>query len=734
MEDSGLYIQMFSIHGLVRSENMELGYDADTGGQVKYVIELGAALARCESVRQVDLFTRRISDKAFSSDYSNAVEQVSERFRIVRVKCGGGKYIRKELLWPHLDEFVDNTVKFIRQNDSIPDLVHGHYADAGYVARQLSEIFGIPFVFTGHSLGRSKKQRLLLQGADEASLNRQIKIDHRIEAEEKILESAHMVVASTRQEKEDQYAAYRHADHPRYEVIPPGIGIEKFQPYYREETNGSVRSEEAQFARASMLKELNRFFLNPEKPVILMLCRPDKRKNIEGLVKSYGECPDLQAIANLAVFAGIRKDISEQEEGAREVLTQMLLLMDKYNLYGKMAIPKKHDFESEVPQLYRIAAELRGVFVNPALIEPFGITLLEASATGLPVVATNDGGPRDILKNCKSGVLVDPGDTRAISRAVKDILVHEEKWDLYSKNGIMNTRKFYTWDSHSQTYADRVRQLVKTHAKVKQKEKDAHAPVGRKLAELPRLLVTDIDNTLLGGPGEDVSKLTALLERHRQRLGFAVATGRGIESATSVLAEHGIPMPDILITGVGSEIHYGPSLFRDKGWETYISKNWNREKVARVLAADIDFLKPQEGEVQRPCKLSYYMKPGKDRLARIHNHLTRNRCNYTLIYSHEEYLDILPSRASKGKAVRYLSKKWEIPLNQILVCGDSGNDAEMLKGEPRAVVVGNYSPELEALRSGRRVYFADRSFAAGILEGIRHYKFLNPDSDLSTAV
>ena len=51
-QEEGLYIQMFSIHGLVRSENMELGRDADTGGQIKYVIELGKALADREEIRR----------------------------------------------------------------------------------------------------------------------------------------------------------------------------------------------------------------------------------------------------------------------------------------------------------------------------------------------------------------------------------------------------------------------------------------------------------------------------------------------------------------------------------------------------------------------------------------------------------------------------------------------------------------------------------------------------------
>ena len=148
---------MYSIHGLLRAENMELGRDADTGGQIKYVVELATYLSRLEEVEQVDLFTRLIVDKAVSNDYSKPIEQVNGKFRIVRIQCGGRKYIRKELMWPNLDEYVDKTIKFIKRENRFPDVVHGHYPDAGYVAMHLSRIFGIPFIFTGHSLGRTKR-------------------------------------------------------------------------------------------------------------------------------------------------------------------------------------------------------------------------------------------------------------------------------------------------------------------------------------------------------------------------------------------------------------------------------------------------------------------------------------------------------------------------------------------------------------------------------------------------
>ena len=89
MKSHALYVQMFSIHGLVRSENLELGRDADTGGQVKYVIELADSLSRRDEIEQVDLFTRLISDKTVSEDYANSTERVNEKFKIVRIQCGG---------------------------------------------------------------------------------------------------------------------------------------------------------------------------------------------------------------------------------------------------------------------------------------------------------------------------------------------------------------------------------------------------------------------------------------------------------------------------------------------------------------------------------------------------------------------------------------------------------------------------------------------------------------------
>ena len=87
-------------------------------------------------------------------------------------------------------------------------------------------------------------------------------------------------------------------------------------------------------------------------------------------------------------------------------------------------------------------------------------------------------------------------------------------------------------------------------------------------------------------------------------------------------------------------------------------------------------------------------------------------------------MDVLPARASKGRAVRYLSYRWNIPYDSILVAGDSGNDEDMLSGELLGVVVANHSEELERLRGRRKIYFADQPYAAGIIEGINYYNIL----------
>lgn len=705
-DDTKLYIVLVSVHGLIRGHNLELGRDADTGGQTLYVVEMARALAAHPDVERVDLLTRQVIDPKVDQDYAEPREEIAPGAHIVRLPCGPRRYLRKEVLWPHLDSFIDNALQHVSQVGRTPDVIHSHYADAGYVGARLSQLLGAPLVHTGHSLGREKRRQLLANGMREETLENQYNMTQRIEAEEIALGNAALVIASTTQEVETQYAQYENYHPKRMVVIPPGVDLQRFHPPGRSDPKPSIAAE------------VERFLGDPRKPMILALSRPDYRKNIATLVRAYAENPDLRELANLVIIAGNRDDIRAMDKGPREVLHELLLLIDYYDLYGAIAYPKHHE-PNDVPDLYRLVTRSRGVFINPALTEPFGLTLIEAAASGAPIVATNDGGPRDIIAHCRNGLLVDPLDADAIGEALLDALSNRSRWLRWSKNGIKGTKEHYSWGGHVAKY---LREVNKVFGK--------RGPRGRmvpraksRLPAVKRLLVCDLDNTLLG----DAEALQALLERVEQgnhELGLGIATGRTLDSAVKALKDWGVPRPDLLITGVGTQLHYGHGMVEDKGWQRHIDYLWKREALREALR-EVPGLKLQPKAEQLPYKLSYFVDakraPG---LREIRRHLRRLDLHAKLVHSHDAFLDVLPVRASLGLAIRHLAWTWHLAPEALLVAGDSGNDEEMLSGNTLGVVVGNYSKELERLRGRSRVYFAEGHYAWGILEGIDYYNFL----------
>ncbi|MBN1649223.1 MAG: HAD-IIB family hydrolase [Spirochaetales bacterium] len=717
-----MHILVINIHGLVRSENVEFGRDADTGGQTRYVIDLVKNLSQYPEISQIDLATRLVRDKTVSADYSRQEEIINDSCKIIRFGCGNSKYLRKEKLWPHLDEFTDRIISYISAQRMIPDLVYGHYADAGYVAMQIASIFGIPFVFAGHSLGKNKLSYLLANGWTEEKADKDFTIRTRIKTEEEIMLKTDLVVASTEYERDKLYGMYNNSDAPEYVIIPPGLDLEQFFPYYEYEMPGNAVPEVQKQAQHRMSNELKRFHFNSDKPVILSLCRPDARKNIDVLIDIYGQDRELQAMANLAIFAGIRSDINEMPEAERQVLTDILLQMDKYDLYGKIAIPKNHNPETEVPELYRIAALKKGVFVSASYLETFGLTFVEASAAGLPFIATEQGGPADIVNNCHSGILVDIANKAEVGSRIKKILSDSELWTKLSENGINNARKIYTWEHHCTSLIGEFNQLINKKAEDIYKIDPAMTVIGKRLEAVTHLLIADIDDTLTGDK-ESLELLKIFLAENNGWLGFGVATGRNIESAQKILAELGVPAPDIAVTSVGTEIYY-PETMQDKGWTNHIGRDWKPERISRVLE-DIPCIAPQKNlSSQRKFKISYDFDTNCDpgqAIPDIHAALAAQNLRYILVFSHGCYIDILPCRASKGKAIRYLSGKWRIPAERIFTAGNSGNDYDMLTGRLNGIVVANHDEDLKPLKKNTRTYFAEKKHAGGILEGIRHF-------------
>lgn len=716
------YLQLFSPHGLIRAQEPEIGRDKDTGGQVKYVLELMHALSQNERIRKVDLFTRLIIDRRVSPKYAKPIEEVNEKARIIRIPCGGNNYRRKEVLWNYLDEFIDQTIRFNKEQGEFPDLVHGHYADGNYIASNLADFFHIPFFSTGHSLGRNKLKMLLQLGMTEEKINEQFNMQRRIAAEEKAIGKADRIITSTTYEIQSQYTDYEQLDPSRFVVLPPGLDEELFYPYYRPEMPSFKMSIAQEQALHKVHTEIERFLFDPGKPLILSIGRPDKRKNFETIIEAYGSDKELQTMANLAIFAGVRKDITQMPSEEQEILTNLLLLMDKYDLYGRLAIPKKNDPKLEIPEIYRLAARKKGVFINATPGENFGLTIVESAASGLPVVASPTGGPKEILEKCENGILVDVEDKSQIAAAIKKIIGNDNLWQELSGNGIRGVSEHYSWEAHQKTYVQEVEQILQSP-----RYQDTSKPqinIGKRLSQLRKFLICDLDGTLIEEkPDVGLAAFTEQINQRRSDLIFGLATGRNKALTKKALSQHQLPQPDIVICSAGSELYYTSDFLPDSGWKKHISYRWNRAKLEKVLSY-FPKINLQEEDAQWEFKLSYYVDAdfNEDDLAALYHLLSEHKLKVNILLTDNLYLDLLPYRASKGNALKYLSYKWKAPLEDFITAGNGGNDLDMLKGKPQGIVVANYSPELQQLQNTKGIYFAKQSLYKGVLEGIGHYE------------
>ena len=176
---------------------------------------------------------------------------------------------------------------------------------------------------------------------------------------------------------------------------------------------------------------------DPDKPIVLAIARPVEKKNLTRLVRAYGRCADLQGRANLVILPGRRRSIGCGEPEQVAVMQSLVDAIDRYDLHGRVAYPRRHS-AALVRGLYALARQSRGVFVNPALTEPFGLTILEAAVHGLPVVATRNGGPPDIVAEIGHGVLIDPENSAAMATEIREQLTDRRRWDLHSERGRTN--------------------------------------------------------------------------------------------------------------------------------------------------------------------------------------------------------------------------------------------------------------------------------------------------------
>ncbi|MBE9166339.1 sucrose-phosphate phosphatase [Pleurocapsales cyanobacterium LEGE 06147] len=243
------------------------------------------------------------------------------------------------------------------------------------------------------------------------------------------------------------------------------------------------------------------------------------------------------------------------------------------------------------------------------------------------------------------------------------------------------------------------------------------------------LFVTDLDHTLVG---DDIAlkTLNERLNTHRQEYGTKIvyATGRSLYLYRQLAEEKSLLPPDALITSVGTEIYFNPTQAQfDSQWADILSQGWQREEIV-TIASKYEQLTPQPDSEQNPFKISYYLDEASAEqvLVELEAELSNRGFQIKLVYSGSQDLDILPQRGDKGLAVQFLRQKWNINAEKTVVCGDSGNDIALFKGEEKGIIVGNARPELRQWyrdNQSHSLYLAEAFCAGGILEGLKYFGF-----------
>ena len=153
-----------------------------------------------------------------------------------------------------------------------------------------------------------------------------------------------------------------------------------------------------------------------------------------------------------------------------------------------------------------------------------------------------------------------------------------------------------------------------------------------------------------------------------------------------------------------------------------ITVDWNRKGVEKILFDLKDYLELQSIDHQGPFKVSYLLKQPSDAILPLVRKRLRNaglaatphlKCHW--------YLDVVPLRASRSEAIRFLTLRWGLSLEKVLIVASQQGDAELLKGLTTTVVPFDHDSSLEALRSEQRVFFSNAQ--DGVVDGLKHFRF-----------
>ncbi len=491
-------IAIISPHGYFGQENV-LGMP-DTGGQVVYILDQAKALEKelIQSLKESGLDAKpkiiiltRLIPNAGQTKSNQRIEKVyeTEDCWILRVpfrehnKVVTNNWISRFEVWPYLDAFAEDAYKeLLAEFGDKPDFIIGNYSDGNMVAYILARKFGVTQCSIAHALEKSKYLYAALYWKEmEKFYNFSIQFTADLIA----MNAANIIITSSFQEiagtdeSIGQYESYvnftmpelyRVEDginlySPKFNIVPPGVNTKIFFPY----TNEADRLKDIRTELNALLfenaddEEVFGTLADPKLVPIFSLARMDRIKNLTGLVNWYGENTKLQEVANLILVAG-KIDESKSDDGEeKEQIKWMHHLIEQYGLQNKIRWIGKLFRKDQTGEVYRVVAEHKGIFVQPALFEGFGLTVLEAMRSGLPIFATMYGGPLEIIQDHVSGFHIDPVNGNESSNKILEFIQKCKKdpsyWNKISSNAIKRVDTAYNWG----LYAKKLFSLAKIY-------------------------------------------------------------------------------------------------------------------------------------------------------------------------------------------------------------------------------------------------------------------------------
>ncbi len=232
------------------------------------------------------------------------------------------------------------------------------------------------------------------------------------------------------------------------------------------------------------------------------------------------------------------------------------------------------------------------------------------------------------------------------------------------------------------------------------------------------MLISDLDGTLLGDD-QALQKFAEGWEQLAETSLLVYSSGRLFHSVSTSIRTTGLPTPDLVICGVGTEIRDPQTGTEWTHWTNHFIA-WDAERITNLLKHRSD-LQLQPDEFLSPWKVSCFAHNWNSRaINALHSQLTSEGMQCRIVYSSNRDLDILPQAAGKGNAALYVGQQLTIPPQNIVSAGDSGNDLCLLQSTGKGIVVANAWDELRQLQHPS-IYHATQPFAAGVMDGLTHW-------------